>query len=92
MDPLRGFRYLCELVTGGLAGAALIATLFSADWIEEMTGFEPDHGTGALEWTIVLVLAAITAASSVLRARGTRRAFAGSLSPQALDEQSGRKF
>jgi hypothetical protein len=39
--------------------AALAAvTAVVPDWIEEVFGVEPDGGSGALEWTLTLALAA----------------------------------
>ena len=33
--------------------ASTILTAITPSWIEELTGFEPDGGNGALEWLIV---------------------------------------
>jgi hypothetical protein len=39
-----------------LAGALAVLTLVWHDWFEWF-GFDPDHGSGAFEWTVVVVCA-----------------------------------
>ncbi len=40
-------------------------TLLLPDWIEIVFGVDPDSGSGLLEWTLVGLLAAVTAALGV---------------------------
>jgi O-antigen/teichoic acid export membrane protein len=56
-------RYWFELVLAVLAGALAVLTLISREWIEVVFGVDPDQGSGALEWLIVLAAVAVALAS-----------------------------
>jgi hypothetical protein len=53
--------------------ALLLLTLVSHEWIEVLTGYEPDGGNGAFEIVLPLVLLAIAASSSIAARRVYRR-------------------
>jgi len=65
-------RFWVESSLALLSGLLCLLTLIRKDWIEAVFGVEPDGGSGAAEWAIVAVLAAMTIAFGAL-ARVTRR-------------------
>ena len=55
--PVRG-RFWLEASLASLCGFLAILTVFWRDWVEALTGFDPDQHNGSFEWAIVAVLAA----------------------------------
>jgi hypothetical protein len=55
------FEAGAAIVTGLLA----LVTVFWRDWIE-VTGWEPDHHNGTVEWLMVGVLATVTVFAALL--------------------------
>jgi hypothetical protein len=68
-------RYRIELTLAALSAFLLALTLAVPEWIEELTGLEPDAGSGALELGIALAFLAATLAFAAL-ARAERRRLA----------------
>jgi hypothetical protein len=66
-----------------LAAVAAALTLLVPDWIEELTGLDPDAGSGAVEVTVVLALSgiALIAGRSAYRIRAHARRRARSVRP-----------
>jgi hypothetical protein len=58
LKPTR-FRARLETVTALSAGILGVLTIFWHDWIEALTGWDPDHHNGSFEWLIVAGLLAI---------------------------------
>ncbi len=52
-------RFWVETGLAVLTGSLAILTLFWRDWIEALTGFDPDHHNGSVEWAIVAGLAIV---------------------------------
>jgi hypothetical protein len=70
-------RFWAEAWLATLCGSLAVLTLFWRDWIEALTGFDPDHHNGSFEWMIVGGLLLVCAlVSFVARAewRHSRRA------------------
>lgn len=64
-----------ETAIAMFAGLLGIVTVFWHDWIEAVTGWDPDHHNGSAEWLIVVAL--LTAAAGIgLLARHHWRALA----------------
>jgi hypothetical protein len=43
-------------VTSCALGAGVLWTLLVPDWIEQITGLDPDQGTGEFEWMLIVVM------------------------------------
>jgi hypothetical protein len=72
-------RLTVEAVLGLVSLGLAILTAVNAEWIEALTGLEPDAGSGALEWAITVAfgLAAIVLGTLAVRdGRRLRRALA----------------
>jgi hypothetical protein len=68
-------RLKTRMTLEGLAGLTslvlAVLTVVNREWIEELTGLEPDAGSGALEWLIVIAfgLAAVLLGRMAWRVR-----------------------
>ena len=51
---------LTEICSATATGILTILTLITREWIEMIFGLDPDNGSGAVEWLIVVALAAAT--------------------------------
>ncbi len=49
-----------------ISGCLLVVTLFWQDWIEALTGFEPDGHSGSLEWGFVATLLIVSVVATIL--------------------------
>jgi hypothetical protein len=55
-------RVRLEIAVALVAGVLGVVTIFWRDWIEALTGWDPDHHNGRFEWIIVFGLLVIAAA------------------------------
>ena len=69
-------RFWVETALGSVAGILAVVTVFYREWMEMLFGVDPDGGSGALEWTIVAVLAAFAVALGLVARSELRRATA----------------
>ncbi len=67
-------RFWLESISGSVSGILAIITVFWHDWIEVVSGTDPDSGSGSAEWLAVLVLFLLTAALAMAARREWRRA------------------
>ncbi|WP_068403322.1 hypothetical protein [Kribbia dieselivorans] len=65
-------RARVEMLIALVVGAAAVATYIWPTWIESLTPFEPDGGSGESEWWLVMVLAVVAIIALLLSARDFR--------------------
>jgi ABC-type thiamin/hydroxymethylpyrimidine transport system permease subunit len=66
-------RLHVEVVLAGISIALGVLTLVFPEWIEELTGLEPDAGSGALEWIVAGIFLVGAVVAAVLARRDYRR-------------------
>jgi hypothetical protein len=65
--------FWAEVLLAPVAAVLAVATSILADWIEELTGLDPDSGSGSAEWAVTLALAAVARAVGVRFTRSALR-------------------
>jgi hypothetical protein len=66
MTAARGKLFWTEVGLSAAAATLAVFTLITREWIEVLTGWDPDHGSGSLEWAIALALAVVALILAVL--------------------------
>lgn len=59
-------RVRIEMAAATVFAIAAVITSIWPDWIEALTGTDPDNSSGSLEWAIVAVLGVIAVVVAVL--------------------------
>lgn len=66
-------RFWVEAALSGACLLLMVVTLISREWIEIVFGVDPDNGSGALEWALVVGLGLAAALSGLLARADWRR-------------------
>ena len=69
MSPNVRLLFWIEAALAVLCGGLAVLTIFWQDWIEALTGYDPDQHDGSVEWLIVIALFAICAVLALLAIR-----------------------
>ncbi len=75
MGSYRRLLFRIEVSLAVLTGALGVLTLFWRDWIEALTGWNPDHHSGSAEFGLISILL-IMSVSCAVAARRTYRQLA----------------
>ena len=78
-------RFWIEAGLGAASAFLLLLTVAVPDWIEVVSGVEPDGGDGSLEWALTAALAACAVAFALVARAEWRRPRAAA----AAGDQSG---
>lgn len=75
-----GVRFWIEAGLAVVTACLFVLTLITREWVEALTGWDPDGGSGSLEWGLVgVLLVAALLFSGLARTEWKRRvAVAGS--------------
>jgi hypothetical protein len=65
-------RVRLEMAVALAAGILGLVTIFWHDWIEMLTGWDPDQHNGSVEWILVAVLLAVAVAMGLVARRDWR--------------------
>jgi hypothetical protein len=65
-------RVRLEMAVALAAGILGLVTIFWHDWIEMLTGWDPDQHHGSVEWILVAVLLAVAVAMGLVARRDWR--------------------
>ena len=66
-------RFWFEAITATLGLVLFVVSLFSREWIEALTGWDPDGGSGAMELGLAIGLLTVSAVSTLAARRVYRR-------------------
>lgn len=78
-------RFWLETVLAATGIVLIALTLAVPDWIESLTGQDPDRRSGAAEWAVVVAVGTITATSALAARLEWRRRSALPARPAGWD-------
>ena len=67
-------RFWFEVIAAELGTVLFVLTLVTREWIEILTGFDPDGGSGRVDFALAIGLLVIAVTSTVIALREFRRA------------------
>ena len=73
------------------AGILGLLTIFWHDWIEMLTGLDPDQHNGSVEWLLVAGLLAVAVAMGLVARRHWRLLAAGPQRSSAAERRAGHE-
>ena len=62
-----------QTVVAAISGSLSLITLLWPDWIEAVSGWDPDQYDGAVEWAIVATMLLVTIVALATGARSRRQ-------------------
>ncbi len=68
-----GRIFWAESMLTGLTAVLSVLTMTWPDWIEAVTGFDPDHHGGSFEWELTLALGVLALSFAALARRSWQR-------------------
>ncbi len=66
-------RFWVEIVIAAISGSLCLITPLWPDWIEAVSGWDPDQHDGSVEWAIVATFLVVTIAMLALAGHSWRR-------------------
>jgi hypothetical protein len=66
-------RVSAEALLAAIFLVLFVLTTISPEWVEEVTGLEPDAGSGLLEWGLTIAFGIAALATALLARRHLRR-------------------
>jgi hypothetical protein len=66
-------RFWLETVVAAISGSLCLITPLWPDWIESVSGWDPDQHDGMVEWAILTALLLVTIVMLLFAARSRRR-------------------
>lgn len=73
MSRIKRMAMWAETVLAASTGVLAVVTIFWRDWIEGLTGWDPDHHNGSFEVLFILALALVSVSAGLVARRTWRR-------------------